>query len=108
MIDSGWLNIGSLVFGLIAWILPVVNLLRDKKLGNDKWVAFSIMSISACAISLCLQIFSIYYLVEIDDWSALLDIMGVLAFVSAVLLIVTIILNTITLFVYRDRTVKLL
>lgn len=26
-----WFNPASLVLGLIAWILPVVNLMRDKK-----------------------------------------------------------------------------
>ncbi|MEH6995281.1 hypothetical protein V7075_21660 [Neobacillus drentensis] len=34
MIDFGWLNIGGLVFGLNPWILPVVNLLQDKKQEN--------------------------------------------------------------------------
>lgn len=26
-----WLNLGSLVFGLIAWILPVVNLMLKER-----------------------------------------------------------------------------
>ncbi|GGB58208.1 hypothetical protein F3157_20270 [Virgibacillus dakarensis] len=106
MIDSSWLNIGSLVIGLIAWVLPVVNLLRSQKQGNEKWVAFSIISISACAISLCFQIFSNYQLVKIEDWSALMDTGGAVAFTSAVLVIVTILLNALTLIVYRNRTAK--
>ena len=102
----GLLNLGSLVLGLIAWILPVVNLMRYKKHDHRNWVALSIMSISACAISLCFQIFYNYHLVKIEDWSALMDTTGAVAFVAAVLLIVTIILNAITLIVYRDRTAK--
>lgn len=104
MID--WLNIGSLVIGLIAWILPVVNLMRYKKHYNKIWVALSIMSFSACAISLCFQIFYTYHLVKIEDWSALMDTTGAVAFGAVVLLIVTIVLNSITLIVYRDRTAK--
>ncbi len=101
-----WLNPASLVLGLIAWILPVVNLMRDKKHDHSNWAILSIISISACAISLWLQIIYGYFLVKIEDWSALMDTRGAVAFVSAVLLIVTVILNAITLFVYRDRTAK--
>ena len=98
----GSINLGSLVLGLIAWILPVVNLTRYTK----NWVALSIMSISACAISLFFQIFNIYNRVKIEDWSALMDTMGAKVFIAAFLLIVTIILNVITLIIYRNRTVK--
>lgn len=31
MIDAGWLNIGSLILGLVAWIIPIINLTGDKK-----------------------------------------------------------------------------
>ncbi len=100
------LNLGSLLLGLIAWILPVVNLMRYKKHDHKNWVVLSIMSISACAISLCFQIFYNNHLVKIEDWSALMDTTDAVVFVSSVLLIVTILLNGITLFVYRDRTAK--
>ncbi len=100
----GLLNLGSLVLGLIALILPVVNLMRYKKHSHRNWVSLSIMSISACAISLCFQIFYNYHLVKIEDWSALMDITGAVVYVAATLFIVTIILNAITLIVYRDRT----
>jgi cytochrome c oxidase subunit 4 len=97
------LNFGSFVLGLIAWILPVVNLMQYRKHNHRNWVALSIMSFSACSISLCFQIFEINQRVKVEDWSALMDTMSALAFVSAVLLIITIILNVITLIVYRDR-----
>ena len=100
------LNLGSLVLGLIAWILPVVNLKRYKKRDNKNWIVLSVMSLGACAISLCFQILNIHYLVTIADWSALMDTIGAVAFVAAFLLIVTIILNVITLLIYRDRTEK--
>lgn len=104
MIGFDWLSIGSLVLGLIAWILPVVNFKLYTKNARHNWVALSIMSMSACAISLCFQIFNNYHLVKIEEWSTLMDTIGAVAFVSAVLLIITIILNALTLILYRDRT----
>lgn len=102
----GLLNLGSLVLGLIAWTLPVVNLFRSKKHDHKNWGMFSIMSISACAISLCFQIFYNYHLVMIEDWGALMDTMGGVVFAATVLLIVTIILNVINLNVYRNIASK--
>lgn len=92
------------MLGLTAWILPIINLIKNNKQEQKSWVVLSIMSISAFAISICLQIFYQNYQVKIEDWSAIMDTKGSVAFVSTVLLIVTIILNVITLIVYRDRT----
>jgi len=103
---SGWLNIGSLALGLIAWILPVISLMRYVRQDHRNWVVLSFISFSACAISLSFQIFYHYHLVKIEDWSALMDTMGGVAFASAVLLIVTIILNSIILILYRGRAAK--
>ncbi|MEI3614420.1 hypothetical protein [Pseudogracilibacillus sp. SO30301A] len=102
----GLLNLGSLLLGLTAWILPVVNLMRFKNYNHRHWVALSITSISTCAVSLCFQIFYNYHLVKIEDWSALMDTMGAVVFAAATLLIVTIILNAITLIVYREKIAK--
>lgn len=97
-----WLNLGSLVLGAIAWILPAITISRyDKRSRN--WVALSIMSISACSISLFLQICNFYERVKAEDWSALMDTVSVIASVPAILLIGTILLNAITLYMYRDR-----
>lgn len=100
------LNLGSLVLGILAWVLPIINLMRSRKHVHRNWVALSIMSISASATSLYLQIIEINHRVKLADWSALMDTMGALAFVSAILLIVTIILNVMTLIVYRSRTTE--
>ncbi len=99
----GLLNIGSLVLGLIAWILPGVNLMRSEKTGDKNWVTLSIISLSACAISLFFQMYYNYHLVKIEDWSALMDTTGAVLFAAIMLLSVTIILNAITLIVYRGR-----
>lgn len=97
------LSAGSLILGLVAWILPIINLnrYRDDNHDNKRWVVLAIISLSACAISLCFQIFYHHHLVKIEDWSALMDTAGAVAFVSSVLLIITILLNAATLLVYR-------
>ncbi|MEL7657284.1 MAG: hypothetical protein AAGU75_15430 [Bacillota bacterium] len=106
MFGAGWLNLGSLVLGLIAWILPVVNLAQHNKADHRNWVVFSVASISACAISLCMQIFYTDHLVKIEDWSALMDTSHAVALVATLLLVVTIILNAITLVVYYGKKLK--
>jgi len=54
---SGLLNLGSLIFGLAAWILPILSLMRQNKVLREKWAILSTTSVGACALSLCLQIF---------------------------------------------------
>ncbi|MEG0475866.1 MAG: hypothetical protein RR548_09220 [Carnobacterium sp.] len=100
------LILGSLALGLTAWFLPIINLVRHKKNNNKNWVTLSIMSVSACAISLYLQLVYSSHLVEINDLSALMDTIGTIAKAAAILLIVTIVLNGITLVVYRNRIEK--
>src|SRR5699024_2616164 len=106
MIDAGWLNIGSLILGLVAWIIPTINLAGDKKQKNKKWVALTIISFSACTIALCFQIFYNLYLVKIEDFAGLADTMRGVAVASTVLVIVTILLYALTLFLYRNRDAK--
>ncbi len=102
--ESDMLNIGSLVLGLIAWILPIVSLMKYKKQTHQNWAILSIISISACAISLGLQIFDSYHLVKLEDWSALMDTMGAVAIIAAVLLFVTILLNILNLIIYHRKS----
>lgn len=89
--------VGSLVLGLIAWILPIINFMKMERLENKNWAVLSILSISACAISLCFQIFYNNHLVKLEDWTALMDTTGTSTVLSVVLLVVTIILNAINM-----------
>jgi cytochrome c oxidase subunit 4 len=104
MLDAGWLNIASLILGLIAWTLPVINLVQYNKSSNRKWVIFSITSISACGISLYMQILYTDHLVKINDLSALMDTSGGVVSITGLLLVVTIMLNLVTLLLrYRKN-----
>ncbi|HOL18022.1 MAG TPA: hypothetical protein PLY40_07015 [Bacillota bacterium] len=93
----GWLNVGSLVLGLMAWILPVASLAKHGKADPRKGAVFFVASLSACAVSLCLQIYYQNFLVRIEAWSALMDTSGAVAKVSTVLVVVTIALNALSL-----------
>jgi len=100
-----WFNLGSLMLGIIAWILPVISISRRDKRSRN-WVALPIGSLSACSISLFFQICSFYERVKAKDWSALMDTVSVIASVPAILLIGTIVLNAINLYVYRDKAAQ--
>ncbi|EHQ90613.1 hypothetical protein [Desulfosporosinus youngiae] len=95
-----FLGLGSIGLALVAWVFPVVNLARRKKSENKSWIAFSIISVSACAITLFIQIVSLDHRVDIEDWSALMDTTNALVFVSSVYLFITLALNLITFLVY--------
>lgn len=100
------LNPASLVLGLISWILPAVNLMQRKKHDNRNWGVLSTISLSACAISLLFQILYTNHMINIWDPTALMDTNNSMVFAASVLLVVTIILNAITLLVYRSKTAK--
>ena len=102
LFDYGWLTLGSLVLGLIAWFIPVFSIIRRKKRGNSQ-LTMIVLSMGSCATALWFQISYTNYLVNIQDISALMDTMSTLNWISAVLLSVTIILNIISIILYKNR-----
>lgn len=101
--DYGLLNIGSFVFGLIACILPVINIIFRNKLGNKNWIIFSEVSTSSCIVSLWMQIFYINHLVNIEDWTAIMDTSNAIVYISSLLLLVTITLNVISYILNNNK-----
>ena len=81
-VGDGWMNLGSLLLGLTAWGIPAVYFSRRKP-GGDRAGLACLLSMAACAGAL----------LELQDWSALMDTSGVVAWVSALLLAVTLILD---------------
>ncbi|WP_409229393.1 hypothetical protein [Gudongella sp. SC589] len=92
-----FLLLGSFVLGLIAWILPGVSIGRYKISHNKNGAFYSIVSISACAIAISFQVMYSNQIVQAGDWSALLDTSGTSTTLSIILLIVTLVLNGISL-----------
>jgi len=89
----GLLNVGSLVLGLAAWIMPVISIIRHRTTRVRLRMLFSVISFSACAFSLFMQIAQIRQRVILQDWAALMDTAGALVTVSLLLVIITVILN---------------
>lgn len=97
------LNLASFILGCIALILPIINLAYKEKSKNSNWSTLSILSICACTISIYLQMVYNNYLVKVEDWSALLDITNSVIYISGVLIFITLILNLITVSMYKKR-----
>ncbi len=97
-----FLMIGSLILGLVSWILPILNIIKHNKNG----ATYSMISMSSCAIALAFQILYSDYIVKMEDWSALMDTSKTSALLSVILLVITIILNVISLNNYRSKIKK--
>ena len=91
-VGYGWMNLGSLLLGLTAWGIPAVYFSRRKP-GGDRAGLACLLSMAACAGALFLQVLYNKHLVELQDWSALMDTSGAVAWVSVLLLAVTLILD---------------
>jgi len=102
-----WLNIGSLLFGLVAWILPITILVKPDKFKSKHQVLNSVASISSCVISLYFQMLYNNYLVRIEDWSALMDTSSAVVRLSFSLALGTIVLNITTTAVYNKKLKEL-
>ena len=94
--------IGSLVLGLIIWIMISINIGRYKRNYNRNWASYSIISISACVIAISFQLIHTNYMVNIEDWSGLMDTIGTSTLLSLVLLVVTLVLNVVSIGMYRN------
>lgn len=105
LFDYGWLNIGSLIFGLAAWFIPALTIVQLKKEMTKFSITKLLLSMAACSIALWFQISYINHLVTLQDWTALMDTTSTLAQISAILVIVTIALNVISVILLSKHKV---
>lgn len=84
----GMLNLGSILLGLAAWVLPVAAMVS-----RQRPALLAAASFSLCSLSLLLQICYTQYLVALRDWSAMEDTHYAVVSAAAVLLSVTAVLN---------------
>lgn len=88
---SGFYNVGSLVLGILAWVIPARIIFGGRRTNN---VAKSIiLSFSACAVSLSWQILEIHHRVTINDFGAIEDTIGGIASAAILLVSGTVALN---------------
>lgn len=86
-------NIGSLVLGFAAWVIPLFAI--GKKY---RFALCCIGSLCCCGVSLFLQLLEVQNRVHINDWSALLDTIDAVVLAAVVLLCGVIVTNLIALF----------
>lgn len=101
----GLLNLVSVLLALIGMILPVINIMLSRKNKERNWGALSTLSLSSTAISMWIPYVFINHKVEQEDWSALLDTTPSIVRVWGIVLLVTILLNTVTYFMNREKSI---
>ena len=101
--EYGWLNLGSVALGLAGWITPWLAFAGNGCSGLGRRGLWHIVSLGCCALALWLQICYQRHLVEIQDWSALLDTAGAVGKVSGFLLVTTLLDNLTALALAKGR-----
>ena len=89
----GWLNLGSVALGLAGWIAPWLAFAGRGRSGPGRRGLWHIVSLACCALALWFQLCYQRHLVDIQDWSALLDTAGAVVKVSGFLLLTTLLDN---------------
>lgn len=92
-----FLMLGSLVLGLISWLLAFINIVRPKKARKD-WVINSFFSLGACGLALAFQLIYAAHITRLGDWAALMDTLPTSLLLSLVLLIVCLLANGLSLY----------
>lgn len=91
--NYGMLNLASIVLGLVGWAIPIIQVGRLVK-GKRGFGRYTyIFSMGACCLAIWFQICYDEHLVNIEDWSALMDTIGAVRLVSVFLLAVTLLIN---------------
>ena len=100
--NYNYLNIVSLLLGLTALWLPVSQLIGRKPARSVQRQTTQLGSLAACVAAMLMQMIYQWHLVDIEDWSALMDTSGAAVMLSAGLAAVTIALNFISIIRNRE------
>ena len=92
---SLWFNLGSLLLGLAAWVMPMFSLLRRQ--GKQK---LTLASFACCALALLLQVCNVLHKINTGRFVVLADTMWFVLLAAVVLVAGTGLLN---LAVYMKR-----
>lgn len=93
----GLLNIGSLFFGIMALVLPIVSIVKRDRYGFKRKRLYTFSSLVYCIISVYFQFLYNNYLVKIEDITALMDTTETSVVLSGILIFIVVILNFICL-----------
>lgn len=89
--EYSWLNVGSVLFGVIALAVPVAAMI--KKVRRAKIGLCILISMGFCLMAVLFQMAYGNYRVEVQDWSALMDTAEAMLSLSAKLSLFTFLLN---------------
>lgn len=95
-----WLNVGSLLLGLVAWALPIMGIIKKRSLSDTHHILLVLSSMGAALLAVFFQLLYNWYLVSIEDFGALSDTMYAIVFAAFILIVATILLNGISI---RER-----
>ena len=90
-----------LLFGLIAIIFAILNVIWTSKHKDAKW--FRYFSLSFTILTLCVEYNQVSQWVVNEDWSALLDVVPYMPDSLWALAIASILINGVSLFHKSDR-----
>lgn len=85
---SAFFNLGSLILGLAAWVMPFLAIRK-----KDRFGLCCMGSFGCCILSLLLQLFEVKNRVNLEDWSALMDTMRAVVLASVVMIVVMLVCN---------------
>ena len=86
------LNVASLVLGICAWVVVVIEIAKCAYSPKSTIISFTL-----CASSLIVELFEISRRVNIGDYAAIEDTIRAVIIASIVLVVLTIILNIVAL-----------
>lgn len=98
---SAFFNLGSLILGFAAWIIPLACILV-KKTG----VPAAMLSFGACTLSLLFQLAELQHRVHLSDWSALMDTVNAVVFAAVVMATVTFLLNAAAIIKHKNNNYR--
>ena len=95
MFGPYWMNGWSLLLGLTAWGLGLAASLERRSTGPSRWCSMG--SLTACVLSLCLEVFNFARLADMGDVSAFLDTANAARLAAGALVAGTLALNGLAL-----------
>lgn len=102
-IPNGLLALFPLSLGLLAWILPIINIVRRKKKESDCFGILSSISFLLCAIAIWIPILTMDLLMRNHQSGTVQDLVWGYNFASMFLLMVTLTLNLLAYHTYKKK-----
>lgn len=99
-----FLEVGSLVLGVMAWILAGAKIVKCRNGKSANSDIISITSLSACAVSVLFQLHVVKYFVESEEMISIMDTIHMSVLASTVIIGVTVILNITAIVMRKNRT----